>query len=100
MSNEKLEDGLASRLTQELGIEMLERAITIAKERDSAAWQIIRKMTDVQRPEVFPDKHFLVVGNKFYREINKLVGYVPLFVKNSDLLEPEQSCIVEDIFIA
>lgn len=81
---------------QHLGIDrskfesLLAKAVQIANERENAAWQIIREMIPVQTPEYLPKNHTLFVGSIAYSMIENTLNYIPLFVKHSILLKPEQ----------
>lgn len=98
--NEQALDGAASTLNAELDRskfeDLLAKAAQIANERDGAAWQIIRKMIPIQTPENFPKNHTLFVGSIAYGMIENTLKYVPLFVKHSILLMPEQVCLVSN----
>ena len=92
--------GVASELNAELDRSkfetLLAKAVQIANERENAEWQIIRKMLPVQAPEDLPKNHTLFVGSIAYSMIENTLNYIPLFVKHSILLKPEQVCLASN----
>ena len=100
--NEKIEQAsavVASELNAELDRSkfetLLAKAVQIANERENAEWQIIRKMLPVQAPEDLQN-HTLFVGSIAYSMIENTLNYIPLFVKHSSLLKPEQVCLASN----
>ena len=92
--------GVASELNAELDRSkfetLLAKAVQIANERENAEWQIIRKMLPVQAPKELPKNHTLFVGSIAYSMIENTLNYIPLFVKHSSLLKPEQVCLASN----